>query len=160
MLRKSVRSQVFVLLLSLLVFVWGCKGSEDEQLSAAKRFTHAVASNDQPKRDSMVATFLFRDYFDNQFVEADFLNWFRTFYDMQEKKFRGNARVDSDRKFASELKGGMIDTAAVEETGLVRVSSPNKGEPAAYFWMVKQGGSWKVAIVTKGEQLVHFIPQP
>jgi hypothetical protein len=157
MLRKSVRSSVFVLL-SLLIFA-GCKGSEDEQVSAAKRFTHAVATNDKARRDSMVATFLFRDYFQNQYVEADFLNWFRSFYDYQQSKFKGSARVDTQRKFAKELHGGMIDTAAIEETGVVRVNHPNKEEAPAYFWMVRQEGRWKVAIVTKGEQLVHFVPQ-
>jgi len=157
MLKRSVRSLGFVFL-SLLIFA-GCKGTEDEQMSAAKRFTHAVATNDKPKRDSMIATFLFREYFQNQWVEADFLRWFRAFYDSQNKKFLGAARVDADRKFAKELQGAMIDTAAIEETGVVRVTNPKKEEPAAYFWMVKQGGSWKVAIVTKGEQLVHFVPQ-
>src|SRR5688572_29626603 len=78
MLKKSVRSLVFVLL-SLLLLA-GCKGTEGEQMNAAKRFTHAVATNDKPKRDSMVATFLFREYFQNQYVEADFLRWFRSFY--------------------------------------------------------------------------------
>jgi hypothetical protein len=158
MLKKSVRSLVFVSL-SLLLLV-SCKGTEDEQASAARRFSHAVASNDKGKRDSMIATFLFREYFHNQYVEADFLRWFRTFYDMQNKKFFGSARVDTDRKFANDLRGAMIDTAAIQETGIVRVTSPKKDEPAAYFWMVKQADTWKVAIVTKGEQLVHFVPQP
>jgi len=157
MLKKSVRSLVFVLL-SLTLFA-ACKGTEDEQMNAARRFTHAVALNEKGKRDSMIATFLFREYFQNQYVEADFLRWFRSFYDMQNKKFFGSARVDSERKFATDLRGAMIDTAAIEETGVVRVTSPKKDEPGAYFWMVKQAGTWKVAIVTKGEQLVHFVPQ-
>lgn len=153
---KSAKSLAFVFL--SLALLAGCKGAEDEQMSAAKRFTDAVARNDKAKRDSMVATFLFRDYFQNQYVEADFLRWFRTFYDMQHRKFLGAARVDTERKFAKDLKGAMIDAAAIEETGVVRVTSPKKEEPAAYFWMVKQNDRWKVAIVTKGEQLVHFVP--
>jgi hypothetical protein len=157
MLKKSVRSLVFVSL--SLILLAGCQGTENEQMNAAKRFSHAVTTNDKGKRDSMIGTFLFREYFQNQYVEADFLRWFRSFYDMQNKQFFGSARVDTDRKFATELRGAMIDTAAVEETGVVRVASPKKEEPAAYFWMVKQNGSWKVAIVTKGEQLVHFVPQ-
>lgn len=157
MLKRSARSLAFVLL-SLLAIA-GCKGTEDEQINAARRFTEAVTTNDKPKRDAMVATFLFREYFTNQYVEADFLRWFRTFYDMQNKKFLGTARVDTERKFAKDLRGAMIDTAAIEETGIVRVTNPSKDEQAAYYWMVKQNGSWKVAIVTKGEQLVHFVPQ-
>lgn len=157
MLKKSVRSLAFVLL--SLVVLAGCKGTEDEQISAARRFSDYVATNNKPKRDSMIATFLFREYFQNQYVEADFLNWFRSFYDFQNKKFQGAARADTDRKFASELAGAMIDTAAIQETGVVRVSHPDKSQQAAYFWMVRQDDRWKVAIVTKGEQLVHFVPQ-
>ena len=157
MLKKSVRSLAFVLL--SLTLLAGCKGTEDEQINAARRFSNHIATNHKPGRDSMVATFLFRDYFQNQYVEADFLNWFRQFYDWLKKQFRAGARVDTERMFAQELRGAMIDTAAIQETGVVRVSHPDKAEQAAYFWMVKQGDRWKVAIVTKGEQLVHFVPQ-
>src|SRR5688572_23367419 len=105
MLKKSVRSLAFVLL--SLALLAGCKGTEDEQINAARRFADHIATNHKPGRDSMVATFLFRDYFQNQYVEADFLNWFRSFYDWQKKQFRGSARVDTDRKFAKELAGAM-----------------------------------------------------
>jgi hypothetical protein len=127
------------------------------QIDAAQRFSDAVTRNETSRRDSMIATYKFKEYFTNQYVAADFLQWFRSFYDLKEKKFTLTARADVDRDLKKDLEGGLIDSAPVEETGVVRVRVPGDDEHSAYFWMVRhKGGTWKVAIVTKGELAVKF----
>ena len=81
-----------------------------------------------------------------------------TIYDMQQNKFIGSSRADVDRDLKKDLEGGgLISPDEIEETGMVRVRSPNPNELSAYFWMVKQKGHhWAIAMVTKGEAVVNF----
>lgn len=136
----------------------GCDRDATEQIQAAERFSDAVTRNEGSRRDSMIATHKFKEYFQNEFVAADFLKWFRSFYDLKERKFVLSARADVDRDLRKELKGALVDTNAIEATGVVRVLTPD-ADKSAYFWMVKQEGQhWKVAIVTKGDMTVQFNP--
>jgi len=163
MSKKKTKSLVFrlrniVFLLFILVTFSGCDRGATEQIQAAERFSDAVARNEGSRRDSMIATGKFKEYFQNEYVATDFLRWFRTFYDLKERKFVLTARADVDRDLTKELEGVLVDTGKIEETGVVRVLTPDN-EKAAYFWMVKQAGQhWKVAIVTKGDMTVKFKP--
>ncbi|MDP4221404.1 MAG: hypothetical protein Q8896_13295, partial [Bacteroidota bacterium] len=141
----------------MLLLVAGCDRGASEQIQAAQKFADAVTRNDVPARDSMVATRVFRSYFENPYVTSDYIGWMRTLYDMHNHKFFSTSRADVDRDLKQELQRGLLYDGEIEETGLVRVKSPNEGEQAAYFWMVKQKGRhWAVAIVTKGEAAVDF----
>jgi hypothetical protein len=145
----------------IAVSIWyaACDRGASEQIYAAKEFSDAVVTNNAGKRDSMIATYIFKDYFHNQYVAADFIGWFGTFYNMQEKKFIDGARADVDRNLKSELDGALIDAAPIEATGMVKARSPQDPAKSAYFWMVKQEGRpWRVAMVTKGEMIVKFKP--
>ncbi len=157
-LRSSAyRSLSAVFALFFLLQVIGCDRGATEQTQAAAKFADAVTRNEVGKRDSMIATYKFREFFDNVFVAEDYIRWFRTFYDLKDKKFISTSRVDVDRDLKKELSGGLIDTATIEETGMVKVRMPNDDEKAAYFWMVKQKGShWRVAMVSKGDMIVNF----
>jgi hypothetical protein len=129
-----------------------------EQIQAAQKFADAVVRNNTALRDSMIATRLFKKHFDNEYVRSDFIGWMSTIYDMRANKFIGSSRADVDRDLKGELVGGgLISGDEIEETGMVRVRSPNPNELSAYFWMVKQKGHhWAVAMVTKGEMAVNF----
>jgi hypothetical protein len=134
-----------------------CDRGAGEEVGVARKFADAVARNNQPLRDSMIATYKFREYFGNPYVAHDVQAWFQSFYDPKSGAFRGTASADVDRDLAKELDGALIDTAKIEETGMVKVRSPNADEDGAFFWMVHQEGKpWKVAMVTKGESEVNF----
>jgi hypothetical protein len=136
----------------------GCDRGATEQVQAAQKFADAVVRNNTALRDSMIATRLFKKHFDNEFVRSEFIGWMATIYDMHGNKFAGSARADVDRDLKTDLSaGGLLSGDEIEETGMVRVKSPNEGQPSAYFWMVKQKGHhWAVAMVTKGEIAVNF----
>ena len=152
----SLASSICCFLLAALVCS-GCDRGASEQIQAAERFAQAVASNNIPARDSMIATRVFMSYFTNDFVSRDFFDWMRTIYDVANKKFFSTSRADVDRDLRQELAGGLLYDGDIEETGIVRVKSPNEGEQPGYFWMVKQKGRhWAVAIATKGESAVNF----
>lgn len=163
MSKKKMKSSVFrlrsiVFFLFALVAFSGCDRGATEQIQAAERFSDAVARNEGSRRDSMIATNKFKEYFQNEYVSTDFLRWFRTFYDLKERKFVLSARADVDRDLTKELEGVLVDSGKIEQTGVVRVLTPDN-EKSAYFWMVKQEGQhWKVAIVTKGDMTVQFKP--
>ena len=146
--------------LLLAVFVIGlssCDRGAGEQIAVAKKFSDAVVSNNEPVIDSMIATARLHEHFANQFTRAELIQWFRTFYDFGEKKFKTKASADVDDKFADDLAGGMLRPGEIEETGKVRVRSAVPGQFDAYFWMVKQKDRpWGVAMVTKGEMKVLF----
>lgn len=145
----------FALLLSFTVT--GCDRGASEQVQAAQKFADAVVRNNIAGRDSMIASNLFQRYFDNPYVSSDFIGWMRSLYDMGGSKFLTTSRADVDRDLKSDLSGGLKSSDEIEETGMVRVKSPNEGQQAAYFWMVKQKGHhWAVAMVTKGEAAVNF----
>ena len=132
-----------------------CDRGANAQEEAARSFADAVARNNQTTRDSMIATRKFKEYFENAYVAHDMLDWFRTFYDYQERKFRAPARVDVDRDLKDELQGALLDTNAIEETGIVRVPAAVQGDQPAVFRMVKQRDHhWRVAMVTKGDAQV------
>jgi hypothetical protein len=161
MSKKSGRSLAWrsgsAVLIVLLLGVMSCSRGADEQIAAARRFSDAVTRNDIPKRDSMIATGKFKEYFANAYVGHDMIVWFQTFYNYKEKHFLMEPSVDVDRHLENDLEGAMLDTNKIEETGMVKVKSPIPGEDAAYFWMVHQHGQpWRVAIVTKGEAQVNF----
>ena len=164
MLKKSAKlseshfsSRCALLILAASLSLMGCDGGASEQIQAAQKFAEAVSKNDIPARDSMIATRVFKKYFENSFVARDFFDWMRTLYDVNNKKFFSTSRADVDRDLHEELSGGLLNDGEIEETGMVRVKSPNEGEQATYFWMVKQKGRhWAVAIVTKGESAVNF----
>ncbi|MFI5264156.1 MAG: hypothetical protein ACHQM6_06545 [Candidatus Kapaibacterium sp.] len=144
--------------LLLALSMAGCDRGATEQVQAAQKFADAVVRNNTALRDSMIATRLFRKHFDNEFVRSEFMGWMSTIYDLHENKFAGSARADVDRDLKADLaEGGLLSGDEIEETGMVRVKSPNEGQPSAYFWMVKQKGHhWAVAMVTKGEMAVNF----
>lgn len=153
---SSLRNTAFLFL--VLIGVTGCDRGATEQIQAAEKFSDAVTRNEGSRRDSMIATYKFKEYFQNEYVAADFLKWFRSFYDLKERKFVLSARADVERDLAKELEGILIDTNKIEATGVVRVLTPD-GDKSAYFWMVKQEGlHWKVAIVTRGDMTVQFKP--
>jgi hypothetical protein len=134
-----------------------CDRGAGNQIEAARQFSDAVTRNNAPKRDSMIATYKYREFFKNDFIASDMISWFRTFYDYQDGHFRSTARADVDNDLSKQLAGALIDTNAIEETGSVRVKSPRAGEDPAYFLLVRQHGSpWRVAFVTKGEIAVNF----
>lgn len=163
MSKKKMKSSVFrlrsvVFFFFVLVTLTGCERGATEQIQAAEKFSDAVTRNEGSRRDSMIATYKFKEYFENEYVAADFLKWFRSFYDLKESKFVLSARADVERDLAKELEGVLIDTNKIEATGVVRVLTPD-GDKSAYFWMVKQEGQhWKVAIVTRGDMTVQFKP--
>lgn len=134
-----------------------CDRGAGEEVGVARKFADAVARNNAPLRDSMIATYKFKEYFGNPYVSHDVVTWFQTFYDAKNGKFFGTASADVDRDLSKDLDGALIDTSKIVETGMVRVNSPNAGEDAAFFWMVHQDGKpWKVAMVTKGQSQVDF----
>jgi hypothetical protein len=134
-----------------------CDRGGSAQIEGARNFADAVSRNDKARRDTLIATHRFQEYFQNDYVESDMMSWFRTFYDYQSRHFHQTPSVDVDRDLRDQLQGGLIDTSAIEETGIVKVKPPTAGEEAAVFWMVRQHGHpWKVAIVTKGEMQVNF----
>ncbi len=141
----------------LCVALASCDRGASEQVQAAERFADAVVRNDAGARDSMIATRIFKKYFANPYVASDYIGWMRSIYDIHNKKFFSTSRADVDRDLKEELQGGLLNDGEIEETGMVRVKSPNEGEQSAFFWMVKQKGHhWAVAIITKGEAAVNF----
>ena len=151
--RLSPKIILFLIALGLT----SCDRGATEQIQAAQRFADAVARNNAPARDSMIATGVFKRYFENPYVSRDFFDWMRTIYDIGKNKFLASSRADVDRDLHEELNGALLNEGEIEETGMVKVNSPVPDEPAAYFWMVKQKGRhWAVAIVTKGESVVNF----
>ena len=142
MLKKNEKSSVlrFISISLVIVVFAGCDRGATEQIQAAERFANAVVRNDVAVRDSMVATRVFRKYFTNPYVTSDFIGWMRSIYDLHNNKFYSTSRVDVDRDLKQELSVGLLSSDEIEETGMVRIKSPNEGEQAAYFWMVKQKG--------------------
>jgi hypothetical protein len=164
MLKKNAKSSVFpffrlgILTAVLALVTIGCDRGATEQIQAAQKFADAVVRNNTVLRDSMIATRLFKKHFDNEFVRSSFISWMSSVYDMRTNKFFGTARADVDHDLKGDLQaGGLLSGDEIEETGMVRVKSPDPNELAAYFWMVKQKGHhWAVAMVTKGEMAVNF----
>ncbi|MEP7235277.1 MAG: hypothetical protein ABI778_08275 [Ignavibacteriota bacterium] len=136
----------------------GCDRGATEQIQAAEKFADAVVRNNSSMRDSMIATRLFKKHFENEFVRSSFIEWMSSFYDIHTSKFKGSARADVDRDLKTELSaGGLLSSDEIEESGMVRIKSPEPTALSAYFWMVKQKGHhWAVAMVTKGEMAVNF----
>lgn len=158
-LLASISPRLTTALIALLAFVTleSCDRNASAQLSGARNFADAVSRNDTARRNALIATYKFREYFENPYVASDMMSWFRSFYDYQERHFRATSAADVDRDLKPSLQGNLIDTAAIDETGIVKVKSPNPGEESAIFWMVHQHDRpWKVAIVTKGEMQVNF----
>lgn len=149
---------VIIVLVLASVALAGCDRGASEQIQAAEKFADAMARNNVPRRDSMIATPLFRSQFQNAYVASDLISWMQIIYDIKKNKFASTTRVDVDRDLKQDLKGHLFDNGAeIEETGMVRVKSPLENDQSAYFWMVKQKGAhWKVAMVTKGELQVDF----
>jgi hypothetical protein len=144
------------LALNLAFLLTSCDRGASDEIGAARRFTDAVVRNDAITRDSMIATDKFKAYFDNEYVGHDMFVWFNTFYDYRTQAFTGKAVADVDRDLQKDLDGGLRDTTAIEETGMVKVWPPSGTDPA-YFWMVHQRGKpWRVAVVTKGDTKVNF----
>ena len=134
-----------------------CDRGASNQIGVARKFVDAVTRNEVAKRDSMIATPKFKEYFTNSYVASDMISWFKTFYNYRDGHFSGEASADVDRNLTTELEGALLDTNHIEESGVVKVKSPLPGEDAAYFWMVRQAGKpWRVAIVTKGDAAVDF----
>ena len=155
--RWSMVGSRWSVVILLCLALTSCDRGASEQVQAAEKFADAVVQNNSGARDSMIATRIFKKYFDNPYVSSDYIGWMRSIYDMHNHKFFSTSRADVDRDLKQELQGGLLYDDEVEETGMVRVKSPNEGEQAAYFWMVKQKGHhWAVAIVTKGEAAVNF----
>ena len=145
------------LLLLLALGSSSCDRSAGAEVEGARNFADAVSRNDTARRNAMIATYRFKEYFDNPYVASDMMSWFRTIYDYQNRHFHVSAAADVDRDLSSQLQGSLIDTAAIEATGIVKVKSPTPNEEPAVFWMVQQRGKpWKVAMVTKGELQVNF----
>ena len=150
-------ARAIALLLLLGSGLSSCDRGASEEVGVARKFADAVAKNNVPLRDSMIATYKFKEYFGNPYVSHDVITWFRSFYDPSAGTFIKPASADVDRNLTNDLEGALIDTSKIVETGMVRVNSPNAGEDAAFFWMVHQDGKpWKVAMVTKGESHVDF----
>ena len=146
-----------IAIVAFLFTLSSCDRGAGEEIGVARKFADAVTRNEGLKRDSMIATQKFKDYFSNAYVEHDMFTWFRSFYDYKQGHFLGAASADVDRNLTSELEGALIDTSKILETGMVKVKSPIAGDDAAFFWMVHQEGKpWKVAMVTKGESEVNF----
>jgi hypothetical protein len=145
--------------LPLAISLTACDRGASDEIGAARRFSDAVVRNDVVARDSMIATQKFKEYFDNEYVGHDMLVWFNTFYSFSKHDFSGKTVADVDRDLQTELKGSLIDTTEIEETGMVKAwppGPPGSGDPA-YFWMVHPHGKpWRVAVVTKGDTKVNF----
>src|ERR1700722_6865170 len=106
----------------LLLFVSGlssCDRGAGEEVGVARKFADAITRNNVPLRDSMIATYKFKEYFGNPYVSHDVQTWFLSFYDAKSGAFRGTASADVDRDLTKELDGALIDTAKIEETGMV-----------------------------------------
>lgn len=146
-----------LVLSALTPFLMSCDRGASDEIGAARKFAEAVVRNNAKERDTMIATPKFKEYFDNEYVGHDMRMWFGTFYDYKEGHFKGSTSADVDRDLKHDLEGALIDTTEIEETGMVKVKSPNPGDDGAYFWMVHQRGKpWRVAVVTKGETRVNF----
>ncbi len=153
----SIVDSRWLVIMLLCLALAGCDRGASEQVQAAEKFADAVVRNDAGARDSMIATRIFKKYFVNPYVASDYIGWMRSIYDMHNRKFFSTSRADVDRDLKEELQGGLLYDDEIEETGMVRVKSPNEGEQSAFFWMVKQKGHhWAVAIITKGEAAVNF----
>ena len=128
LLRTSLRNKLalIVLLATSTFLAAGCDRGASEREQAALKFADAVARNEQAQRDSMIATGKFKEYFQNQYVAAEMIDWFRGFYDYQGHHFVKKAKVDVDRDLTKELEGALIDTNKVEESGVVMVPSPTE----------------------------------
>src|SRR5207245_1941049 len=85
----------------------GCDRGASEQVQAAQKFADAIVRNDQVARDSMIATRLFKRYFDNVYVASDLIGWMGTLYDIRTNKFIGASRADVDRNLKEDLAGGL-----------------------------------------------------
>ena len=159
--RNAQRACLFALTAMLVVtsagLLAGCSRSTSAEVAAARSLADAVTRNEAGRRDSLIATSKFREYFTNVYVGHDMARWFQSFYDFRTGHFMTEPTTDANEQMEKALDGALIDTNKIEETGMVKVKSPVAGEEAAYFWMVKQHGlPWRVAIVTKGESQVNF----
>lgn len=159
----SGKNQFFLSLLQAAIIsllaagLSSCDRGAGEEIGVAQKFADAVVSNNVPRRDSMIATQKFKDYFTNTYVANDMLTWFRSFYNYRTHQFDKYPTADVDYNLAPKLQGALIDTNEIEETGMVIVQSPTPGAEAAFFWLVhQQGQPWRVAVVTKGESEVNF----
>ena len=153
----ALRSLSTALMILITAGLSSCDRGASDQVAAARRFADAVVRNDARARDTMIATAKLKEYFANPFVARDMLTWFRSFYDVKNQKFISEGTADVDRNLTTELQGALLDTNHIEETGMVKVKSPNADEDGAFFWMVhQQGKPWRVAMVTKGESQVNF----
>ena len=65
-----------------------CDRGASQEVGVARKFADAVAKNDATARDSMIATYKFKDFFTNPYVAHDVQTWFRSFYDPKAGKFR------------------------------------------------------------------------
>jgi hypothetical protein len=153
----ALTSSIAVLIILTFAGLAGCDRGASDEVGAARRFADAVANNDAMRRDTMIATAKLKEFFTNDFVARDMISWFRSFYDVKNKKFIAAGTADVDRNLQPELEGALLDTNRIEETGMVKVKSPTAGDDAIFFWMVRQQGKpWRVAMVTKGESEVNF----
>jgi hypothetical protein len=153
----ALRSISAALMMLITAGLSSCDRGASDQVGAARRFADAVTNNNARARDTMIATAKLKEYFANPFVASDMLAWFRSFYDVKNQKFIAAGTADVDRDLRTQLQGALLDTNQIEETGMVKVKSPNAGEDGAFFWMVHQAGKpWRVAMVTKGESQVNF----
>src|SRR5436853_585809 len=102
-----------ILALVLVSFaLQGCDRGASAEIETARKFSDAVARNQAATRDTMIATFKFKEYFKDVYVADDMFSWFRTFYDFKTNSFATTARADVDRDLAKELQGALIDTSA------------------------------------------------
>lgn len=149
---------VLVVIVLASAALTGCDRGASEQIQAAEKFADAMARNNVPLRDSLIATPLLKSQFQNAYVASDLISWMQIIYDIKNNKFASTTRVDVDHDLKPDLINHLFDNAAeIEATGMVRVRSPLENDQSAYFWMVKQKGAhWKVAMVTKGEMQVDF----
>jgi hypothetical protein len=154
---KLIGRSVIGFCLCATLALTGCDRGASDQIAVARRFTDAVVRGNAVSRDSLIATAKLKEFFANTYVASDMQSWLKSLYDTREQKFIGIPSADVDRNLEPQLKGALLDTNQIEETGMVKVKSPNAGEDAAFFWMVKQHGArWHVAMVTKGETQVNF----
>src|SRR5438093_13643909 len=105
----------------LTIICIGCDRGASEEIGAARRFTDAVVRNDAPRRDSLIATPKFKEYFANTYVASDMQSWFRSFYDAREQRFLTAPSADVERNLEPDLSGALLDTNQIETTGMVKV---------------------------------------
>src|SRR5213083_2465575 len=101
MLKKKKRSSAFRLrnlaVLCCSYAIISCDRGASEQILAAEKFADATVRNNAAARDSMIATRLFKRYFENDYVRSDLIGWMGTLYDIRANRFIGSSRADVDR---------------------------------------------------------------